>query len=212
MKLILLGAPGAGKGTQAVILANELNIPTISTGEILREAVKNGTATGLKAKEYTDAGLLVPDDIIIGIINARISEPDCEGGYILDGMPRTIVQAETLKAEGITVDAVVLIEISDDEILERMTGRRVCPKCGATYHLVSVPPKTAGACDSCDEPLITRDDDKTETVQERLRVYHAETEPLISFYEKEGNLKRIQSYEKRTDTTAALFAALGIHQ
>ena len=211
MKLILLGAPGAGKGTQADILAKKLDIPTISTGNILREAIKNETEIGLEARKYTDSGRLVPDEIIIGIINERLSESDCARGYILDGMPRTISQAEALKSAGVVIDAVVLIEISDEEIIDRMTGRRVCPKCGATYHTVSVPPKTAGVCDFCGEELVIRKDDEPETVRERLRVYHEETEPLIAFYEREGNLKSIQSQDSKDDTTAALFAELGIN-
>ena len=211
MRLILLGAPGAGKGTQGDILAEKLSIPTISTGNILREAIKNETEIGLKAKHYIDSGLLVPDEVIIGIIDKRLSEDDCARGYILDGVPRTIPQAEAIEKAGIAIDAVVLIEISDEAIIERMTGRRTCPGCGATYHVVDVPPKTEGVCDVCGKALTIRKDDEPETVKERLRVYHDETEPLIGFYESKNILKRIQSQEKKSDTTAAMFAALGIN-
>jgi len=212
MRLILLGAPGAGKGTQGDILAEKLSIPTISTGNILREAIKNETEIGLRAKHYIDSGLLVPDEVIIGIIDKRLSEDDCAKGYILDGVPRTIPQAEAIEKAGIAIDAVVLIEISDETILERMTGRRTCPGCGATYHVVDVPPKTEGVCDVCGKALTIRKDDEPETVKERLRVYHEETEPLIGFYESRNVLKRIQSQEKKSDTTAAMFAALGINE
>ena len=191
MKLILLGAPGAGKGTQAEILKKKLEIPTISTGNILRAAVKNGTPTGLKAKEYMDAGKLVPDEVIIGIINDRLQETDCANGYILDGVPRTIAQAEAMEQAGISFDAVVAIEIPDEKIVARMGGRRVCEHCGASYHIVNIPPKTEGVCDVCGEKLVLRDDDKPETVQKRLSVYHDQTQPLIEYYEKAGVLKQV---------------------
>ena len=191
MKLILLGAPGAGKGTQADILSQRLNIPTISTGNILRAAVKNGTPVGLKAKEYMDAGKLVPDEVIIGIVVERLAEPDCANGYILDGVPRTIAQAEALEEKGIHFDTVLSIEISDEEIVERMGGRRACTACGATYHVVSAPPKAEGKCDKCGADLVLRDDDKPETVRARLTVYHEETEPLKHFYEKRGKLRTV---------------------
>ena len=191
MKLILLGAPGAGKGTQAEILKKKLEIPTISTGNILRAAVKNGTPTGLKAKEYMDAGKLVPDEVIIGIINDRLQEPDCANGYILDGVPRTIAQAEAMEQAGISFDAVVAIEIPDEKIVARMGGRRVCEHCGASYHIVNIPPKTEGVCDVCGDKLVLRDDDKPETVQKRLSVYHDQTQPLIEYYEKAGVLKQV---------------------
>ena len=181
MKLILLGAPGAGKGTQADILCKELEIPTISTGNILRAAIKDGTPTGLKAKSYMDAGQLVPDDVIIGIITERVTQEDCRNGYILDGVPRTIAQAEALEKAGIVFDDVVSIEISDEKIMERMSGRRVCEACGASYHLVAVPPKAEGVCDKCGGKLIQRKDDAPETVKARLEVYHRETEPLKAF-------------------------------
>lgn len=193
MKLILLGAPGAGKGTQAEIICNKLNIPTISTGNILRAAVANGTPVGLRAKEYMDAGKLVPDDVIIGVITERLAEADCANGYILDGVPRTIAQAEALEAAGVNFDAVVSIEISDEEIEKRMTGRRTCLKCGATYHVVAAPPKVEGVCDKCGEALQQRKDDKPETVRARLVTYHQETEPLKEFYAKRGVLKSIDN-------------------
>ncbi len=193
MKLILLGAPGAGKGTQADILCKELKIPTISTGNILRAAIKNGTPTGLKAKSFMDAGQLVPDEVIIGIVTERLAEADCAGGYILDGVPRTIAQAEALEQGGIQFDAVVSIEISDEVIMDRMSGRRVCESCGASYHLVAVPPKQADVCDSCGGKLVQRKDDAPETVKARLEVYHKETEPLKDFYAKRGLLKSVEN-------------------
>ena len=209
MKLILLGAPGAGKGTQAEILCKELNIPTISTGNILRAAIKNGTPTGLKAKSYMDAGQLVPDEVIIGIVTERLAEADCAGGYILDGVPRTIAQAEALEQGGIQFDAVVSIEISDETIMERMSGRRVCESCGASYHLVAVPPKTPGVCDSCGGKLVQRKDDAPETVKARLEVYHKETEPLKDFYAQRGLLKSVENQPTVTGTTQAILRALG---
>ena len=210
MKLILLGAPGAGKGTQAEILSSRLGIPTISTGNIRRAAVKNGTPVGLKAKEYMDAGKLVPDEVIIGIVAERLAEPDCAKGYILDGVPRTIAQAEALEAKGITFDKVLSIEISDETIVERMGGRRSCTSCGATYHVVSAPPKTEGVCDKCGAQLVLRDDDKPETVKNRLAVYHKETEPLKDFYAKRGNLVSVDNQPTIEATTKVVLAALGI--
>ena len=188
MKLILLGPPGAGKGTQAEILSRDLNIPTISTGNILRAAVKAGTPIGLKAKSYMDAGKLVPDEVIIGIIQERLAEADCAGGFILDGVPRTIAQAEALEAHGIQFDHVISLEISDEAIVKRMDGRRVCTQCGTPFHVESKPPKTAGVCDLCGGELVERDDDKPETVRARLVVYHDETEPLKQFYQERGKL------------------------
>jgi adenylate kinase len=210
MKLILLGAPGAGKGTQADILSQRLNIPTISTGNILRAAVKNGTPVGLKAKEYMDAGKLVPDEVIIGIVAERLAQNDCANGYILDGVPRTIAQAEALEAKGITFDTVLSIEISDQEIIERMGGRRACTACGATYHVVSAPPKVEGKCDKCGADLVLRDDDKPETVKNRLAVYHTETEPLKDFYAQRGNLKAVDNQPTIEATTQVVLQALGI--
>ena len=210
MKLILLGAPGAGKGTQAEILCEKLNIPTISTGNILRAAVKNGTPTGgLKAKAYMDAGDLVPDEVIIGIIQERLAEPDCAGGYILDGVPRTIAQAEAIEHAGIVFDAVVSIEVPDKTIEERMGGRRVCESCGASYHITAVPPKKEGVCDKCGSKLVQRQDDAPETVRARLRLYHQETEPLKAFYEKRGLLKLVENQTTVEDTTQAILRALG---
>ena len=209
MKLILLGAPGAGKGTQADILCKELDIPTISTGNILRTAIKNGTPTGMKAKAYMDEGKLVPDDVIIGIITERVAEEDCKNGYILDGVPRTIAQAEALEKAGIVFDDVVSIEISDEVIMERMSGRRVCEHCGASYHLVAVPPKQEGICDKCGGKLVQRKDDAPETVKARLEVYHKETEPLKAFYAQRGLLKSVENQPSVEATTAAILKALG---
>ena len=209
MKLILLGAPGAGKGTQADILCKELDIPTISTGNILRAAIKNGTPTGMKAKAYMDEGKLVPDDVIIGIITERVAEEDCKNGYILDGVPRTIAQAESLEKAGIVFDDVISIEISDEVIMERMSGRRVCEHCGASYHLVAVPPKQEGICDKCGGKLIQRKDDAPETVKARLEVYHKETEPLKDFYAKRGLLKSVENQATVAETSQVILRALG---
>ena len=208
MKLILLGAPGAGKGTQAEIISQKLNIPTISTGNILRAAVANGTPVGLKAKEYMDAGKLVPDDVIIGVISERLAESDCQKGYILDGVPRTIAQAEALEKAGIQFDAVVSIEISDEEIERRMTGRRTCVNCGATYHVVAAPPKQEGVCDKCGQALQQRKDDKPKTVKARLATYHKETEPLKDFYAQRGVLKSIQNQPTIEATNAVIMEVL----
>ena len=210
MKLIMLGAPGAGKGTQAAILSEKLGIPTISTGNILRAAVKNGTPVGLQAKSFMDAGKLVPDEVIIGIVAERLAEPDCANGYILDGVPRTIAQAEALEKAGILFDNVVSLEISDEEIISRMSGRRACTACGATYHVVSAPPKTDGKCDKCGADLVLRDDDKAETVRSRLEVYHKETEPLKDFYAKRGVLRTVENRPTIEETTKGVLAALGI--
>ena len=209
MKLILLGAPGAGKGTQAERLCKQLNIPTISTGNILRAAIKDGTPTGLKAKSYMDAGKLVPDEVIIGIITERLAQEDCRNGYILDGVPRTIAQAEAMEKAGITFDAVISIEIADDTIMQRMSGRRVCESCGASYHLVAVPPKTPGVCDNCGGKLVQRKDDAPETVKARLEVYHQETEPLKAFYKQRGLLKPVENQSTVEGTTEAILRALG---
>ena len=209
MKLILLGAPGAGKGTQAEVLCKELNIPTISTGNILRAAIKDGTPTGLKAKSFMDAGQLVPDEVIIGIITERLAQDDCRNGFILDGVPRTIAQAEALEKAGIQFDHVISIEISDETIVERMVGRRVCEHCGATYHLVAVPPKTPGVCDKCGGKLIQRHDDEPETVLARLEVYHKETEPLKGFYAERGLLRSVENQPTLAETSQAILRALG---
>ena len=209
MKLILLGAPGAGKGTQADILCKELNIPTISTGNILRAAIKNGTPVGMQAEAYMKAGKLVPDEVIIDIIHDRVAEADCAEGYILDGVPRTIAQAEALEKAGIVFDDVISIEISDETIMERMTGRRVCEHCGTSYHLVAVPPKTSGVCDKCGGKLIQRHDDEPETVKHRLEVYHKETEPLKDFYAKRGLLKSVENQPTVAATSQAILHVLG---
>ena len=209
MKLILLGAPGAGKGTQADILCKELDIPTISTGNMLRAAIKAGTETGKQAEAYMKAGKLVPDEVIIGIIHDRVAEDDCKNGYILDGVPRTIAQAESLEKAGIVFDDVISIEISDEVIMERMSGRRVCEHCGASYHLVAVPPKQEGICDKCGGKLIQRHDDEPETVKHRLEVYHQETEPLKDFYAKRGLLKSVENQPTVEETSKAILRALG---
>ena len=212
MKLILLGAPGAGKGTQADILCKELDIPTISTGNILRAAIKNGTPTGMKAKAFMDEGKLVPDDVIIGIITERVAEEDCKNGYILDGVPRTIAQAEALEEAGIRFDAVVAIEIPDEKIVARMGGRRVCESCGASYHIVNIPPKKEGVCDVCGGTLKQRKDDDPATVRDRLAVYHKETEPLKGFYEARGILKTVDDQPTVDGTTQAILRALGVNE
>jgi adenylate kinase len=208
--MILLGPPGAGKGTQAEILGRRLGIPVISTGNMLRAAVKNETPVGLKAKAYMDAGELVPDDVIIQMTKERLGEPDCGSGYILDGMPRTLAQARALEDIGVEADVALSIEISDAEIKQRMTGRRSCPECGATYHIESSPPKNAGICDGCGAALTIRGDDKPETVKNRLEVYHRETEPLKEFYRVRGRLKTADNVPGVEATTAVILRALGI--
>lgn len=210
MKLILLGAPGAGKGTQAEILSRLLQIPTISTGNILRAAMKNGTPVGLRAKEYVEAGKLVPDDVIIGIIRERLAEPDCAEGYILDGVPRTIPQAEAMERLGIEVDTALSIEVEDEVIVGRMSGRRVCKACGGTFHVVNNPPKTEGVCDLCGGELAVRKDDAPETVRARLATYHEETEPLKAFYEARGKLVTVDNQPTIKETTAAIRKALDV--
>ena len=210
MKLILLGAPGAGKGTQAEIISKKLHIPTISTGNILREAIKNGTEIGLKAKSFMDNGKLVPDDVIIGIVKERVSRDDCANGFILDGVPRTIPQAEALEQQGVHFDRVVSIEIEDSVIEARMTGRRVCGTCGASFHITANPPKVEGVCDLCGKELIVRKDDTPETVKNRLKVYHEQTEPLKDFYETLGVLKLVDGNQPIEDATRDILAALGI--
>ena len=210
MKLILLGAPGAGKGTQAEIISKKLGIPTISTGNILREAIRNGTPTGLKAKSFMDNGKLVPDDVIIGIVSERVAREDCANGFILDGVPRTIPQAEALEAAGIRFDAVISIEIEDSVIEARMTGRRVCGKCGASFHVTANPPKTEGICDLCGSELEIRKDDAPETVRNRLKVFHAETEELKDFYKKLGILKLVDGQQSIDAANRDILAALGV--
>lgn len=210
MKLILLGAPGAGKGTQADLIAAKLQIPTISTGNILREAIKNRTEIGLKAKHYMDNGQLVPDDVVIDIVKERVGRSDCVNGYILDGMPRTIPQAQALEDAGMQFDCVVSIEIEDAVIEQRMTGRRVCTACGASYHVTANPPKSEGICDQCGKELSVRKDDAPETVKNRLRIFHAETEVLKGFYEKLGKLKLVDGDQPIADITKAILAAIGV--
>ena len=188
MKLILLGAPGAGKGTQAEILCDKLHIPTISTGNILRAAVKDGTPMGLKAKSFMDAGALVPDDVIVGIVQERLAPPACANGFILVGMPRTIVQAEALEKMGVEIDKALNILADESLIIERMSGRRVCAKCGASYHIKNKPSAKEGICDRCGGELVIRKDDQPETVRDRLKAYHEQTEPLVGYYRERGKL------------------------
>ena len=208
MNLILLGAPGAGKGTQAEVICKELGIPTISTGNMLRAAVKAGTEYGLKAKAAMDSGALVSDDIVIGILKDRIKEPDAQNGFILDGFPRTIPQAEALDTMGVVIDKVIDIEVPDERIIGRMSGRRVCGSCGASYHLEYKVPKTEGVCDLCAGALVQRKDDHPDTVKARLEVYHNETEPLKEYYSKQGKLAIVEGQEEIADTTALVFAQL----
>ena len=189
MNLIFLGAPGAGKGTQAEVISKKLDIPTISTGNIIREALKNATEMGLKAKSFIEAGKLVPDDVVIGIIKERLAKDDCKNGFILDGFPRTIPQAQALDEMGVKIDKVVEIQVDDDTIIGRMSGRRVCSKCGASYHVQNKPPKAEGICDSCGGELVQRKDDAPETVLDRLEVYHTQTEPLKDYYANKGILR-----------------------
>ena len=210
MKLILLGAPGAGKGTQAEILSRELEIPTISTGNILRAAVKNGTKVGLEAKAFMEAGKLVPDAVIIGILQERLAEPDCAKGYILDGVPRTIPQAEAMEDLDIAVDYALSIEVDDKVIVERMSGRRTCKNCGGTFHIVNNPPKVEGTCDNCGGELSIRKDDAPETVLARLETYHRETEPLKAFYEARGKLRLAENQPSIEQTTAEIRKVLEI--
>ena len=209
MKLILLGAPGAGKGTQAARLCQELNIPTISTGNMLRAAIKEGTHVGQIAETYMKDGKLVPDEVIIDIIHERVAEDDCKNGYILDGVPRTIAQAEALEKADIIFDHVVSIEIDDEVIMERMTGRRVCEQCGASYHLTAVPPKVEGVCDVCGGKLVQRHDDESEVVRARLEIYHKKTEPLKDFYAERGLLRAVENRATVEEMSEAILRALG---
>lgn len=210
MKLILLGAPGAGKGTQADILSQKLSIPTISTGNILRTALKNGSRIGLVAKSYMESGGLVPDNVIMEIVKERLSEPDCLNGYILDGIPRTIGQAQALNDNMIEINTVLLIEISDAEIEDRMTGRRTCPDCSATYHVRTKPPIRDNTCDHCGKWLVIRKDDNPETVKNRLKSYHQETEPLIKFYKSTSNFIAVENQPTIGATTLVIHKTLGI--
>ena len=208
MKLILLGAPGAGKGTQAEKIVEKYSIPAISTGNIIRAALKEGTEMGLKAKSYMEAGQLVPDDVVIGIIKDRLAQSDCENGFILDGFPRTNPQAQALEDMGVAIDKVLDIEVPDEKITARMSGRRVCSKCANSYHLLYKKPKQEGICDACGGELVQRKDDAPETVQARLKEYHEMTEPLKDFYQKLGKLVIVEGQEEVADTTALVFKAL----
>lgn len=208
MNLIFLGAPGAGKGTQAEIVCEKFAIPAVSTGNIIREALKNGTELGLKAKSYIESGKLVPDEVVIDIIKERLSADDCRKGFILDGFPRTVPQAEALDKMGINIDRVIDIEVSDEKIEARLTKRRVCSSCGSSYHLEYKKPNVEGICNRCGGALVQRKDDEAETVKERLAVYHKETEPLKDYYKKTGKLYEVPGQEKVEDTTALTLKAL----
>ena len=209
MNLILLGAPGAGKGTQAELLIEKLGIPGISTGNMLREAIKNGTELGMKVKSYMDGGLLVPDELIMGIVAERVAKPDCANGFILDGVPRTLAQAEALDAAGVRIDHVISIEIDDSVIEGRMTGRRVCSACGGSFHIVANPPKTEGVCDLCGGELVIRKDDAPETVRKRLEVYHAQTEVLMDYYGKQGKIRHIEGNQSIEGANEDILKAIG---
>ena len=208
MKLIIMGAPGAGKGTQSAKISEKWNIPAVSTGDMLRAAIKEGTELGMTAKSYMDGGQLVPDEIVIGIIKDYLSSDKCASGFILDGFPRSIPQAEALDAMGVELDAVLSIEVADEKIVERMSGRRICSGCAASYHVVYNPPKTADVCDACGASLFVRDDDAAETVLKRLSTYHSITEPLKDYYAAKGLLICVEGQEKVEDTTAAVMNAL----
>ena len=209
MNLILLGAPGAGKGTQAELLIEKLSIPAISTGNMLRDAIANGTDLGKQVKQYMDGGLLVPDELILGIVAERVNQPDCKNGFILDGVPRTLAQAEALDAKGVRIDHVVSIEIDDEVIEGRMTGRRVCGKCGASYHVTANPPKTDGICDQCGSELVIRKDDAPETVRKRLVVYHESTEVLKDYYAKSGKLRIVNGNQPIEQANQDILDAIG---
>ena len=210
MYILLMGPPGAGKGTQAANLVKKYGIPHISTGDMFRAAVKEGTELGKKAKACMDAGQLVPDEITIGIVKERLQKPDCAKGFILDGVPRTLAQAEALEKAGIRFDYVISLEVADEVIRDRMAGRRVCPKCGATFHVKAMPPKKDGVCDACGGPLILRTDDAPETVMHRLETYHEQTEPLKDWYEAKGLLRQVIGKDTIEATTAAVMEALGL--
>ncbi len=209
MNLIFLGAPGAGKGTQAEVVSDTLGIPQISTGNMLREAVKNGTEYGLKAKEAMDAGALVSDEIVIGILKDRIAQDDCQKGFILDGFPRTVPQAEALDAMGVKIDKVVEIFVPDDTIKKRVSGRRVCQGCGASYHVEYKPTKVEGVCDKCGDKTVVRKDDQPEVVLDRLATYHEKTAPLRDYYEKQGKLVTVEGQEEVADTSKLTLSAVG---
>ena len=209
MNLILLGAPGAGKGTQAELLVKKLSIPSISTGNMLREAMKNGTELGKQVKTYMDGGLLVPDELVLGLVAERVAESDCANGFILDGVPRTLAQAEALDAKGVRIDHVVSIEVDDTVIEGRMTGRRACISCGATYHITANPPKQECVCDHCGGELTVRKDDTPETVRKRLAVYHTTTEVLKDYYARQGKLRLIQGNQSIENANEEILAAIG---
>ena len=208
MNIIMLRAPGAGKGTQAAVLCEHFGIPTISTGNMIREALKNGTEMGLKAKSYMDDGKLVPDEVVIGIVKERLSEDDCKKGFILDGFPRTIPQAEALDNMGVDIQYVINIDVPDESIIKRMSGRRVCENCGRPYHIESLKPQKDGVCDDCGGTLVQRKDDHPDTVLARLEVYHKETEPLADYYRKQGKLVNVEGQNTVADTTAAVLKAI----
>lgn len=208
MKIILLGAPGAGKGTQAEVISGHLGIPTISTGNCLREAVRTGSPLGIKAKEDMDRGRLVPDEVVIGVVKDRIAMDDCKKGYILDGFPRTVAQAQALDAMGVEIDRVIDLEVADETIKRRLSGRRVCEGCGASYHLDYKAPKQEGICDLCGKALVIRKDDEPATVQDRLNVYHQQTEPVKAYYSAKGVLRQVEGQEKVEDTSALVLKAL----
>ena len=208
MNLIFLGAPGAGKGTQAEVVCEKLGIPAISTGNMLREAVKNGTPAGLAAKECMDRGDLVPDEVVIGILKDRIAQDDAKNGFILDGFPRTIPQAEALDNMGVEIQHVINIDISDEKIINRMSGRRVCENCGRPFHIVTLKPKKEGVCDDCGGTLVQRKDDHPDTVLARLETYHKETEPLVSYYEKQGKLVTVKGQDDVEATTKAILEGI----
>ncbi|MBE5866578.1 MAG: adenylate kinase [Lachnospiraceae bacterium] len=212
MKIIMLGAPGAGKGTQAKMIAEKYGIPHVSTGDIFRANIKNGTELGMEAKKYMDQGLLVPDELTVKILLDRVAQADCDKGYVLDGFPRTIPQAEVLDKAltelGDAIDYAINVDVPDENIVKRMSGRRACVTCGATYHIEHVPPKTEGICDKCGAELILRDDDKPETVLNRLKVYHDQTQPLIDFYSAKGVLKSVDGTVDMQDVFSAIIAIL----
>ncbi len=208
MNLILLGAPGAGKGTQAAVISERLNIPQISTGNIIREALRSGTEMGLKAKSFIDSGKLVPDEVVIGIIKERLQNDDCKDGFILDGFPRTIPQAEALDEMGVVIDKVIDFEVPDDVIVTRLSGRRVCEKCGRPYHLIDLKPRVEGICDDCTGALIQRKDDQVDTIKARLEIYHSETEPLKGYYEAQGKLSIVDGTAPIDEATRLTMAAI----
>jgi len=211
MNLILLGAPGAGKGTQAEILTDRLGIPAISTGNIIREALKNGTEMGLQAKSFIEAGQLVPDEVVIGIIRERLAQDDCKNGFILDGFPRTVPQAQALEEMGVAITKVIDFEVEDEEVMKRLGGRRVCEGCGASYHMEHKPPKVEGVCDRCGAKVVTRKDDAPETIRDRLAVYHEQTEPLKAFYAGKGLLVEVAG-ETIEENTSLTLKALGAEE